>query len=82
MKVVMDKQHGLDIAKIVPSVVKDPSKLPSLVTDQESEFRTLSEAKDFLKKEFGCVIEIHRAEDSKSDKASKAMPGKPGIEVI
>ena len=81
MKNVMDKEHGMEIAKIVPVVVKDPSKLPSFVMDQDSEFSSLSETKNFLKKEFGYEIEIIRAEDSKSDKAAKASPGKPGIEV-
>ncbi len=81
MKNVMDKKHGFEIARIVPSVIKDPSKLPSFVMDQESEFRSLSEAKSFLSKEFGHPIEIIKAEDSKSDKAAKASPGKPGIEV-
>ncbi|MCK4531313.1 MAG: leucine--tRNA ligase [Candidatus Aenigmarchaeota archaeon] len=81
MKNVMDKEHGMEIAKIVPAVVKDPSKLPSFVMDQDSEFSSLSETKNFLKKEFGYEIEIIRAEDSKSDKAAKASPGKPGIEV-
>ncbi len=81
MKNVMDKEHGMEIAKIVPAVVKDPSKLPSFVMDQDSEFSSLSETKNFLKKEFVCEIEIIRAEDSESDKALKASPGKPGIEV-
>ncbi len=81
MKSVIDKEHSFEISKIVPSVVKDPSKLPVFVTDQDSEFSSLSEAKDFLGKEFGCEIEIVRAEDSESERASKALPGKPGIEV-
>ncbi|MEE9323341.1 MAG: class I tRNA ligase family protein, partial [Candidatus Aenigmarchaeota archaeon] len=81
MKKVMDKKHGMEISKIVPAVMKDPSKLPSLVMDQDNEFSSLSEAKNFLEKEFNCEIEIQKAEDSKSDKAMKAIPGKPGIEV-
>ncbi len=75
------REHAAEIARTVPFVVKDPSRLPSHVLDQDSEIATLEEAKAFLHKEFGCAIEITRAEDSESEKANKAMPGKPGIEV-
>jgi leucyl-tRNA synthetase len=84
MKHVMDKEHsehGHDIARAVPSLVKDPSKLPSFVVSQDDEFEALSEARKFLEKEFDVKVEVVRAEDSQSERASKAMPGKPGIQV-
>ena len=81
MKKVMDKKHGIEISKLVPYIVKDPSKLPSVVLDQVSEYKSLSEISDFLSKEFNCKIEVIEAEDSKSGKAQKAGPGKPGIEL-
>lgn len=81
MKQVMEKEHAFEISKIVPSVVKDPGKIPLLVLDQAGEFQALEGSKGFLKKEFGCKIEVMKAEDSESDRALKASPGKPGIEV-
>jgi leucyl-tRNA synthetase len=81
MKNLADKEHAAEIARIVPFVVKDSSRLPSCVLDQNSEFATLMEAKPFMKKEFGLPVEILNADEQKTERAGKAMPGKPGIEV-
>lgn len=80
-KAVMDKEHGMEIAKIVASVLKDASKIPVMVTDQATEIDTLESSRNFLEKEFECEVEIMKAEDSESPKALKASPGKPGIEL-
>ncbi len=80
-KKVMDREHGIEIPKIAASVLRDPSKIPVFILDQSGEFRSLEDSKNFLEKEFGCKIDIIRAEDSESPRAAKAMPGKPGIEV-
>ena len=81
LKQVMDKEHAMEIAKIVPAVLKDAGKLPHIVLTQPEEVRALEDSKSFLEKEFGYKIEIMKAEDSGSPRASKALPGKPGIEV-
>lgn len=75
------KMYGKEVSKIVLSVLKDPSKLPSLVTSQEEEYHLIDEAKDFFSKEFNAKIEIVKAEDSQNQKAQSAMPGKVGILV-
>jgi len=77
-----DGKHTNEISRFVPIMVKDPSKLPSPILTQDEEFEILKEAKNFFKKEFGLEIEIIRGEDSQSEKAMKALPGKPGIEAI
>ncbi|MFH1237743.1 MAG: leucine--tRNA ligase [Candidatus Aenigmatarchaeota archaeon] len=81
MKAVASKEHGAEIAKIVPFVLKDPSRLPKHVLDQEDELVTLVEAGEFLKREFGIPIDVLNADEQKTERAGKAMPGKPGIEV-
>ena len=73
------KMKGKEVSKIVMSLVKDTSKIPSLVTSQKDELAALKEAKNFLEKEFACKVEILRAEDSQHPKAQSALPGKPGI---
>jgi leucyl-tRNA synthetase len=73
------KVKGKEITKIVTSVLKDPSKLPHLVTSQEHELLVLEEAKIFLSKEFNCSIEIINANESDTNKAKSAFPGKVGI---
>ncbi|MBI2111969.1 leucine--tRNA ligase [Candidatus Woesearchaeota archaeon] len=75
------KVKGKDIAKIVQAVIKDASKLPSLVTSQEEELVVMRDAKQFLEKEFGCIVEIICGEDSSEQKAKSAWPGKVGILV-
>ncbi len=75
------KSKGKEISKIVIGVAKDVSRLPTLVTSQEEELKVIKEAKEFLRNEFGCKIEIVNADESKEEKAKSAMPGKVGILV-
>ncbi|MBI2125526.1 leucine--tRNA ligase [Candidatus Woesearchaeota archaeon] len=75
------KLKGKEVSKIVMSLLKDVSKIPSLVTSQKEELAAIKEARSFLEKEFESKIEILRAEESQHPKAQSAMPGKPGILV-
>ncbi len=75
------KIKGKEISKIVAGLVKDVSKIPQLVTSQDEEFKVITEAKDFLEKEFNCQIKIILAEESEHQKTSSAIPGKIGILV-
>jgi len=43
------------------------------------EFSALKEAKPSLEKEFGCAVEVEKAESSKHPKARNAFPLKPAI---
>ena len=69
------------ISKIIPSLLKDATKIPETVLDQDTEFETLDNAKDFIREEFGCDVEVIKAEDSKEAKAKISSPGKPSILV-
>jgi leucyl-tRNA synthetase len=73
------KKHGAVIAKIVPKIVKDTSKLPKTDLDQKTELKNFESNKDFFKKEFKAGIEVIKEDDSKEAKAASAMPGKPAI---
>ncbi len=75
------KMKGKEISKIVASVVKDVSKLPSLVLTQEEELQVMNEAKGFLEKEFGGMVTMVIAEESEHPKAQAAWPGKVGMVV-
>ena len=75
------KVKGKDVAKIVQAVIKDASKLPSLVTSEEEELLVMKDAKQFLEKEFSCSVEIICGENSSEQKAKSAWPGKVGILV-
>ncbi len=73
------RKHGKEIAKMLPKFIK-LGQVPE-ATDQKTELKILHDSKELFGKEFGCEIEILKAEDSRSDKAGKASPGKPGIEI-
>jgi len=76
------KTYGQEITKMVPMFVKDPSKLPELVTDQETESQALANDVEFLKNEYDVeTVKIIKAEDSNEQKAKKAAPGKPAIMI-
>ena len=70
----MIKDFAKDIAKIIPSLVKNPSKIPKVVLSQEKEYNTLEKNKGILEKELGLKIEIARDNE-------KAMPSKPAIKI-
>jgi leucyl-tRNA synthetase len=73
------KAYGKDISLLTPKLVKDSSRIPALVLDQDTEFKVLDDAIKEIGEKFGCEIEIIRAEESKEAKAKQAMPSKPAI---
>ncbi len=73
------KQHGKDISKLIPALLKDASKVPQEILTQEIEFKNLEETKELISKEFNCTVEIQKAEQSKQEKARNASPSKPAI---
>ena len=78
---VVDDKHGKEIAKIVTSLVKDPSKLPETILNQKTELSIIDNSKDLLEKEFNIKIEIIPADKSEELKAKQASPGKVAIIV-
>ncbi len=84
MKVIMAHEEFRNkgkLDKMIVSLVKNPGKLPLTILDQDTEFEALKDARDFIGKEFGCNVEIVKAEDSEEPKAKQASPGKPAILV-
>jgi leucyl-tRNA synthetase len=75
------KQHGQDIAKMVPAIVKDPSKLPQTMLSADEELAAVVEATRVLETAFGCPFRVEHAESSTDPKAKAAFPGRPGISV-
>jgi leucyl-tRNA synthetase len=75
------KQYGKDISNLIPTLLKDASKVPQEILSQEIEITNLNEAKDSIEKEFSCEVIIEKAEDSKEQKAKNASPSKPAIVV-
>ncbi len=73
------KRYGQDVMKMIPTFLKDESKLPKIEITQKQELVNLKECMQELVKEFNCLIELETADDSTEAKAKNAIPGKPAI---
>jgi leucyl-tRNA synthetase len=76
------KQYGQDITKLTPGFVKDQSKLPKVVLDQNKEFKAFSDATKRLEEVFKVPVILEKAEQSKEVKARQSLPGKPAIVIV
>jgi len=81
IKSLITKEYGKEISKLVPMLVKHPSKIPRIVLSQKEEYDIYVEKKDFLERDLKCVVEIELAEKSKEGKAKNAIPSKAAILV-
>lgn len=70
------------IPKLIQAVLKDPSKIPEIVLDQETELHALTKYKESLSNRVALDIEILKEQDSTNQKAINALPGKPAILLI
>ncbi|MFP4175579.1 MAG: class I tRNA ligase family protein, partial [Halobacteriales archaeon] len=74
------RQHGDEAAKYGGYLQKNHRSLePELGAERERE--ALERASWLFEKEFGASVTVERAEESGNERASKARPGKPAIEI-
>jgi leucyl-tRNA synthetase len=81
MKSPEGRKYGSHALRLAQNLAKNAMALKRVLS-QEEEFSGLSEGKAMLEKEFGCRIEVLKADTERSERALRAEPGKPGIEVI
>ncbi len=72
------KRYGNATVMFIQNLYKKINELKP-VLDKKSQLDCLTDAKDFLKKEIGCRIEIIDANNSHDQKAKFSGPQKPGI---
>ncbi len=75
------KKQGQNITKLIPKILKDPSKLPIINLNKQQEKTWLNENITNMKSELDCEIEIVDEESAKNSKASSAFPAKPAIKI-
>jgi len=73
--------YGQEIAKLIPKLLNDATKIPEAVLDHESEFHALDNVSRDYEKELKCDVKVIAAENSKEAKAKQALPGKAAILV-
>lgn len=83
---VIDKMKGEGIdpetaAKYVGKLAKEMNRLRKVEVTEESEYALLNDAKDYLSRILETQIEIENEKGSKSNRAERAMPLKPSIEI-
>jgi len=81
IKSVMQPEFGKEISAMVPRLVKDPSKIPWVILDQDTEYDAIKSQLEKVKNVFDCDITVQKAEESKENKANNSLPGKPAILV-
>jgi leucyl-tRNA synthetase len=81
MKSPEGKAQGKDALKLAQRLAENTAQLREILSEKE-EFEVLKDAISFLEKEFKCKIQVIQSYKSKSPKALRAEPGKPGIEVV
>lgn len=82
LKTIMDsdlKQHGKEIQKILPRLLKNPTSIPKEILSPEEEQAALEDAASFFKEEFNLDLKIEKAQESQEQKANQSLPGKPAI---
>jgi leucyl-tRNA synthetase len=81
MKEVMLPEYKKEITALVPRLVKDQSKVPTLILGQEREFEAFVAAHEKLHAAFNCTFDIVKADGSSDPKAKQALPGKPSFVI-
>ncbi len=75
------KEKGKEIAGIIQRFIKEPSKIPSFIIENDDEVKAVKSSLKFIEKKFGCKVKIENAGKSKNPKAGMAEPFKPAIVI-
>ncbi len=75
------KAMGRQAVKLAEDLLKRKAELTEILTPKE-EMVILKSAKNFFEKELECKVEVLEAIGQSGEKAIKASPGKPGIELV
>ncbi len=82
MKNPMLRKYGNELVKFASRLKKEEMLKLGKIPEEKEEMEALNTAKQSFEKELGCRVEVIEALKSNSERARKAEPGKPGIEVF
>ncbi len=69
-------------SKFVGSLAKRVNQLTEVGMTQKDEFDSLKDASDYLGRQLGCAVVVEKESESKSARASRAMPLKPSLDIV
>lgn len=73
------RNQGPQLMKLIPSILKDRSKLPLHTMTKQEELVHYKNFEQDISSQFNCPVEIIDANESNEQKARVAMPSKPAI---
>ncbi|MHA2128707.1 MAG: leucine--tRNA ligase, partial [Promethearchaeota archaeon] len=76
------KKHSQQINKIVSRVLKNIGKYPKFTLSPNEERDFFDEIKLIIEKKYKCKVKVLYEKNSKEQKASQALPGKPAIIIF
>lgn len=68
-------------AKLAGMLAKKINEIQEVNTAQKEELESLREASDYIAKQLGCAVVVESEEESKSQRAGRAMPTKPSLDI-
>ncbi len=74
----MDKEAA---AKVLEGMAKRINEVKEVSGSQKDEFESFDEAREYLGKVLGCVVVVEKESESKSERAGRAMPQKPSLDI-
>ena len=77
-----NKKYSKQISKIVSRIVKNVGKYPKFTISSDDEYQFFDEIKPLIEKKYHCTVNVMFERDSKEQKASQSLPGKPAIVII
>jgi len=69
-------------AKIAASLAKKMNEVREVTLMQQEEFGCFDEAKDYIGKQLNCGISVEKESASRSERAGRAMPMKPSLDIV
>jgi leucyl-tRNA synthetase len=82
MKNPVIRKQGKGAVRFIESIIRSETAGLKDILSAREELAALNDSRDLLKTQLGCRINITEAAKSKSPRAARAEPGKPGIEVV
>lgn len=73
------RTHGKEVMKLIPTLLKDASKVPMYIITLDEEKVTLEDSLKKIEEQFGCKVILETGDESDEIKANNAFPGKPAI---
>ncbi|MFX0010447.1 MAG: hypothetical protein ACFE9R_09045, partial [Candidatus Hermodarchaeota archaeon] len=75
------KSHSKLIGQLVTKILKNIGKFTNFNLSKQKEHQFFTDIKPIIQRKFNCDVEVILEQNSKSEKKSQALPGKPAIVI-